>query len=205
MLRIGLTGGIGSGKSTVAAVMQDHGAGIVDTDEIARALTAAAGAAIPQIEAVFGRAALAADGSLDRALMRDRVFRDPAAKRQLESILHPMIRAESDTRAQALTAPYLVFAVPLLAESPDWRTRVDRILVVDCSLATQLERLRSTRALDRAESMRIIAQQADRAARLALADDVIFNDGSLAQLIARAEQLHTHYRRLAESGSMGAL
>lgn len=183
-LRIGLTGGIGSGKSSVARRLATHGALVVDTDALAHALTAPAGAAIPAIAAAFGDDMIAADGAMDRAKMRALVFADPARRQRLEAILHPLIG--DATRAQASRAgagQAVVFDVPLLTESGTWRARVDRVLVVDCAAATQVARVvaRSGWAPDAVE--RTIAQQATRAQRRAIADAVIVNDTlTLAQL-----------------------
>ncbi len=178
-LRIGLTGGIGSGKSTVAGLLRTRGAHIVDTDAIAHRLTAPGGRAIAPIAAAFGPESIAADGSMDRARMRERVFADPAERRRLEAILHPLIH--EDTEAAALAAPVgapVVFDVPLLAESgPRWRERVDRILVIDCSPETQIARVMARSGWSREAVERVIAQQAGRAQRCALADAVIVNDG----------------------------
>lgn len=183
-LRIGLTGGIGSGKSTVCQMLAELGAWVVDTDAISRELTAAGGAAIPAIAEQFGPAYIDADGALDRARMRDLVFRDPAARRRLEQLLHPLIGAETVRRA-ALAQPGqpVVFDVPLLVESGRWRTLVDRILVVDCRPETQVERVTRRSGLQPEQVERIIAQQATRAQRLAAADAVLCNDGvTLEQL-----------------------
>ena len=188
-LRIGLTGGIGSGKSTVARRLATLGALVVDTDALAHALTAPGGAAIAAIAQAFGADMIAADGAMDRAKMRALVFADPTQRQRLEAILHPMIA--SATRAQASRAgagQAVVFDVPLLAESGTWRARVDRVLVVDASKATQVARVvqRSGWTADAVE--RASAQQATRAQRRAIADAVILNDGlSLAQLEAQVE------------------
>lgn len=188
-LRIGLTGGIGSGKSTVARRLATLGALLVDTDALAHELTAPGGAAIAAIAQAFGADMIAADGAMDRAKMRGLVFADPTQRQRLEAILHPMIA--SATRAQASRAgagQAVVFDVPLLAESGAWRARVDRVLVVDASQATQVARVvqRSGWTADAVE--RTIAQQATRAQRRAIADAVIVNDGlSLAQLEAQVD------------------
>ncbi|MEF7614838.1 dephospho-CoA kinase [Aquincola sp. MAHUQ-54] len=189
-LKIGLTGGIGSGKSTVAARLVARGAVLVDTDAISRALTAVGGAALPALAAAFGAAAIGADGALDRDHMRQLVFADPAARHRLEGILHPMIGAETLRQAAAAGEHTVVFDVPLLAESGHWRGRVDKVLVVDCSEATQLARVmrRSGWARDTVE--RVIAQQATRAARRAIADAVLHNEG------LTLEQLDTQVHRL---------
>ena len=190
-LTIGLTGGIGSGKSTLARRFAALGALVVDTDALAHALTAPGGAAIPAIATAFGADMIAADGSMDRAKMRALVFGQPAERQRLEAILHPMIGEA--TRAQASRAAAgqaIVFDVPLLAESGTWRTRVDRVVVVDCAEATQVARAvqRSGWTADAVE--RTIAQQASRAQRRAIADAVIVNeDLTLAQLDAEADGL----------------
>jgi dephospho-CoA kinase len=189
-LRIGLTGGIGSGKSTVAALLAQLGAVVIDTDAISRELTATGGAALPAIAALFGPAAIAADGALDRAWMRQRVFADAAARQQLEGILHPMIQAETRRRSDAAGAAPRVYDVPLLTESLHWRARVQRVLVVDCSEDTQVQRVMSRSQWSEDTVRRVIAQQAPRAKRRAIADAVIFNEGlSLEALAAQVEAL----------------
>jgi len=193
-MRIGLTGGIGSGKSTVAAALVElGGALLVDTDAISRALTAPGGGAMAAIEARFGRPFVASDGALDRAAMRDLAFRDPAAKQALEAILHPMIGAET-ARLAALAAPgeRVVFDVPLLVESGRWRRLVDRVLVVDCDESTQIARVMARSGLSEGAVRAILAQQATRAQRRAAADAVIHNDGlTLSQLREEVGQLLT--------------
>lgn len=176
-LRIGLTGGIGSGKSTVATMLAELGAHVVDTDAISRQLTAAGGAALPAITQAFGADMVGADGALDRAKMRGLVFQDPRAKATLEAILHPLIGTYTSLAAAA-AAPgqAVVFDVPLLTESPRWRGRVDKVLVVDCSEQTQLERVMHRSGWGEAEVQRVLAQQATREQRRAIADAVILND-----------------------------
>lgn len=187
---LGLTGGIGSGKSTVAGLLVAEGACLVDTDAIARALTLPLGAAMPAVAATFGPGAVAADGALDRAHMRQLVFHDPAAKLRLEAILHPMISAEAQRQAQAAGGRPVVFDVPLLTESSHWRARVQRVLVVDCSEDTQAARVAARPGWDEAAARRVIAQQAPRAARRAIADAVIHNDGiALSALQAAVKTL----------------
>ncbi len=184
-LHIGLTGGIGSGKSTVAAMLAAHGAKIVDTDAIARQLTAAGGAAMPALQAVFGAAVVAADGALAREAMRQIAFGDPAAKRQLEAILHPLIGAEARLQAaSAQPGQCVVFDVPLLAESGHWRSRVAKVLVIDCDEQTQVARVARRPGWDEAQAGRVLAQQAPRARRRAVADAVIHNEGLSLQGLA---------------------
>lgn len=182
-LRLGLTGGIGSGKSTVARFLAEHGAALIDTDAIARSLAAPGGAAIAAIRAQFGPNAIDTAGGLDRTHMRELVFADGSAKARLEAILHPMIGVECSRQALAAAGRTLVFDVPLLAESRHWRTRVDRILVVDCNESTQIERVMQRSAWSREAVEAVIAQQARRDVRRAIADAIIYNeDLSLAQL-----------------------
>ena len=192
-LVVGLTGGIGSGKSAAADEFARLGATVVDTDAIAHELTAAGGAALPEIERVFGRDALDASGAMDRPRMRERVFADPAARRMLEELLHPMIREESRRRIQAAPGPYVIHVVPLLVESKDFRDRVHRVLVVDCPEELQVARVRARSALPEAQIRAIMASQAKRAERLAAADDVIDNSGSLDALRKQVADLHRRY------------
>jgi dephospho-CoA kinase len=194
-LRIGLTGGIGSGKSTVAAMLVQRGALLVDTDAISRSLTAPRGAALPAIAEAFGADIIGADGALDRDRMRALAFGDAAHRRRLESVLHPLIGAEAQRQAEAGAGrPAIVFDVPLLTESLHWRARVDRVLVVDCGEATQIERVVQRAGWTREAVQAVIAQQAMRPARRAIADAVIFNDGlSLAELEAAVAQLYTRW------------
>ena len=192
-----LTGGIGSGKSAATTRFAALGATVVDTDAIAHALTAAGGAAMPAIRDAFGAGVVAADGSLDRAAMRALAFSQPAARERLEVILHPMIRAESARRCAVAGGPYVILAVPLLIESGSYRERCDRICVVDCPEALQIERVRARSGLDEAQIRAIMRAQASRAERLAAADDVIDNSGTLAALHARVDALDAFYRAAA--------
>jgi len=182
--RIGLTGGIGSGKSTVAALLVAQGAVLVDTDAIARAIAQPGGTAMPAIEAAFGRSVIAPDGGLDRASMRQIVFTDASAKARLESILHPLIGAETQRQAAAAGEDAIVvFDVPLLVESGRWRAIVERVLVVDATEETQLKRVVARSAWTPEAVRAVIAQQAPRKARRAAADAVIFNESlTLAEL-----------------------
>ena len=196
---VGLTGGIGSGKSAAADEFARLGAAVVDTDEIARELTAVGGAAMPHIRSLFGEAFVAPSGAMDREAMRRRVFADPLARQALERLLHPMIRAESERRIAAATAPYVVHVVPLLVESGDYRGRVDRVLVVDAPEDLQVQRVGARSGLPPAEVRAIMASQASRERRLAAADDVIDNAGDLCALHAQAAALHAKYVALAKS------
>ncbi|NWG30882.1 MAG: dephospho-CoA kinase [Rhodocyclaceae bacterium] len=196
---VGLTGGIGSGKSAAAERFAARGAAIVDTDAIAHELTAPGGAAIEPIRLAFGDALLTAESALDRAAMRRLVFADAAARERLEAILHPLIRAESEARLCRLaSADYAVLVVPLLVETGDYRSRVDRVCVVDCPEALQLARVMARSGLSRDEVLAILAAQASRAQRLAAADDVIDNSQGLAELDAQVAHLHEKYRTLAK-------
>ena len=194
---VGLTGGIGSGKSAVADLLAQQGAAIIDTDQIAHALTAPGGAAIRPIAEQFGDGFLTPEGALDRAAMRERVFSDAAAKRQLEAILHPLIRQQTRIEAERVPGSYLVFVVPLLVESGRWKDSVDRVLVVDCSEALQLERVMRRSQLSAEQVRAIMATQASREARLAVADDVIVNDQALDTLEQAVVALHQRYLALA--------
>jgi len=193
---IGLTGGIGSGKSTVADAFAALGAGVVDTDQIAHRLTAPNGAAISAIVAEFGPTIVDTTGAMDRSAMRRIVFSDPLARRRLEAILHPMIGAESARALEAVDGPYRIVVVPLLVEGRHWRSRVDRILVVDCPKALQIERViqRSGLALEQIEA--ILDAQATRKERLSQADDVIDNSGLPEELPGQVQALHAAYCQL---------
>lgn len=187
---IGLTGGIGSGKSTVARLLAQHGALIVDTDAIARELTQSTGAAMPALVQAFGPSVAAADGSLDRDRMRRLAFEEPAAKARLEAVLHPLIGEQAALQAAKAGSRPVVFDVPLLAESRHWRQRVQRVLVIDCSEATQTLRVLQRPGWDEAAVRRVIAQQAPRAVRRAIADAIIHNDAlSLPELALHVDCL----------------
>lgn len=175
-LRIGLTGGIGSGKSTVAAMLTARGATLVDTDAISRRLTSAGGAAMPALAETFGKTMVSPDGALDREAMRALVFTDSQAKRRLEALLHPRIGAEAMREAGTATGQAVVFDVPLLVESSQWRNRVDRVLVVDCRPVTQVERVALRPGWTVELAQRVISSQISRSARAAAADAVIYND-----------------------------
>jgi dephospho-CoA kinase len=175
-LRIGLTGGIGSGKSTVAKALADLGAAVIDTDRIARELSAPGGAAIGAIAAAFGSDIIDTSGALDRGRMRALAFADSTARRRLEAILHPLIGDETERRASAATAPVVVFDVPLLVESGRWPALVDRVWVIDCRETTQLERVVARSGWSTQAVQAVIEQQATRSRRRAHADVVIYND-----------------------------
>lgn len=194
---VGLTGGIGSGKTTVADMFAARGAALVDTDQIAHRLTAPGGAAIPEIHAQFGQAFLTSQGAMDRTKMRAHVFSDPDAKARLEAILHPLIRIETERAAEQAKGAYLVFVVPLLVESGTWKQRVSRVLVVDCQEQTQIWRVTSRSGLPESQIRAIIAAQASRQQRLAAADDVIDNDGDALALLPQVDRLHALYASLA--------
>ncbi len=199
--RIGLTGGIGSGKSTVAGFWIELGATLVDTDAIARALTLPGGAALPAITAQFGAGMIGPDGALDRARMREKVFHDPAARQQLEAILHPLIgmQARAEAAAADTARGPVVFDVPLLVESGHWRERVDRVLVVDCEESTQIERVMRRSGWTREAVQAVIAQQATREQRRAAADAVIYNDGGITIAELR-EQVQSLAQRWSSPG-----
>lgn len=197
LLRIGLTGGIASGKTTVADLFARLGAAIVDTDVIAREIVEPGRPALDEICKQFGDAVVDADGRLDRAAMRRIIFADDAARSRLEAILHPRIREETIRQAAAASGDYLIVVVPLLIESP-LRDFVDRILVVDCSQETQIARLLERDAESEQQARRILAAQVSREARLACADDVIRNDGDLEFTRDQVRALHTLYRMLSK-------
>ncbi|MHA7681909.1 dephospho-CoA kinase [Cupriavidus sp. PET2-C1] len=201
MLQIGLTGGIGSGKTRVADLFAARGAALIDTDLLAHEITAPGGLAIPALLEAFGPACLRADGAMDRNAMRELVFSDPAAKARLEGITHPLIRQLTEARAAAIRAsglhPYLIYVVPLLVESGSWRARVDRVLVVDCSEATQIARVMARNGFSQGQVEAIMARQARRSERLAAADDVVDNEGPPEALPAQVDRLDQLYRTLA--------
>jgi dephospho-CoA kinase len=189
---VGLTGGIGSGKSAAAAEFERLGATVVDTDAIAHELTQSGGPAIAEIRKLFGPELIGPSGAMDRRKMRERVFADPAARQKLEGLLHPLIREESGRRIARAPGPYVIHVVPLLVESPGYRSRVDRVLVIDAPEEIQLERVRR-RGLADDEVRAIVASQATRAQRLAAADDVIENRGTIDALREQVAALHRRY------------
>ena len=194
-MRIGLTGGIGSGKSTVAQLLAGHGAAVFDTDAIARAVSQPGGAAIEALRDAFGPAYIDAQGALHRPAMRALAFSDPGARRRLEAILHPLIGAEVERRAAESSAATLVFDVPLLVEGGRWRARVDRVLVVDCGEASQIERVVARSGWSADAVRAVLAQQASRAARRACADAVLYNEAiELAELARQVAALWGHWQ-----------
>lgn len=190
---VGLTGGIGSGKSIVASRFACHGIAVVDTDAIAHALTAVDGAAIGAIRQAFGAGAIDVSGALDRSMMRSLVFSDEQARHRLESILHPLIRVESERQCRAATSPYVILAIPLLIESDHWRERCNRVCVVDCPEDLQVARVMARNQLDPEQIHAILAAQASRETRLNAADDVLDNSGSIDALHLQVDALHQHY------------
>ena len=197
-LRLGLTGGIGSGKSTVASILARAGAAVMDADAISRSLTQSGGRAIPAILAEFGETLISPDGAMDREAMRALVFSNPSSKRQLEAIVHPLVGQvlqEQSNAAVAAGQACLVYDVPLLVESGDrWRRQVDWVCVVDCEVETQIQRVMARNQLGRADIERIISQQASRQQRLACADAVIFNEGiDLAHLEHLVHEMMTRF------------
>lgn len=194
---IGLTGGIGSGKSTVANLFAARGATLIDADEIAHRISAPGGVAIAAIAARFGASFITPEGALDRAAMRALVFTDPDARHRLEAILHPLIRAQTEYEASHAAGAYIVYVVPLLVESGAWRGRVSRVLVVDCSEQVQVQRVMQRNGLPEAEVRAIMATQATRTQRLAVADDVVLNESDTAALEPQVERLHRQYLKLA--------
>ena len=197
---VGLTGGIGSGKSTVAKALADRGASIIDADQIARGLTIQGGSAMPGIAAAFDGQFVSPDGSLDRAAMRASAFSDPALKATLEAILHPLIREEIARKvieAGSSGAPYIVLEIPLLFDAMTYRQALSRTLCVDCPVSVQVARVKQRSKLSDLEINAIIRSQIPRAIRLQLADDVIENVGSEADLILNVASLHAYYLSLA--------
>lgn len=197
MLKIGVTGGLGAGKTTVSQMYVELGVPVIDTDEISRELTASGGVALPEIRNGFGAAVFCQDGSLDRAALRARVLADPAAKRRLEAILHPLIRAEVERRIAGLKAPYVLVVVPLLVETGAYDAMLDRVLTVDCSEETQVRRALARGGWDMTEIRAMMARQAGRKDRLDRADDVINTECDMAELKRRVAALDQKYQALS--------
>lgn len=203
---IGLTGGIGSGKSTVAAAFAGFGVEVIDADAIAHALTAPGGKGVEPIRRHFGGEFIDATGAMNRERMRALVFERPTARAELEGILHPLIRAETARQLGLVQSPYGILMIPLLVEAAAtdplrWRDRYDRILVADCRESTQIARVMARNGFDEAAVRRIMAAQASREQRLAHADDVVDNDGELAALLPQVERLHRRYVEYAGAGT----
>jgi dephospho-CoA kinase len=196
--RVGLTGGIGSGKSTVASLFAELGVPVIDTDALSHHLTRPGGAAIAAIQTVFGEQYIDAAGALDRVKMRQLVFSDQDAKHKLENILHPLIFAQAKSEAESSSAPYILFVVPLLFETASFREWMHRTLTVDCGEATQLARVTLRNGLSEHTARAIMAQQLSRSQRLRLTDDTILNEGDLAALRVQVHQLNQHYLDLAK-------
>jgi dephospho-CoA kinase len=194
---IGLTGGIGSGKTTVAARFAALGAAVVDTDDISRSLTAAGGAALESLRRAFDAKYFSADGALDRGAMRSLAFEDPGARERLESILHPAIRAAADSALAGVRGPYALVVVPLLFETRGYLDRIARALAVDCAPEVQVRRTMARSALPRAAVESIMAAQWPRWRRLQMADDVVWNGGEIASIDAQCERLHGFYCTIA--------
>ena len=198
MLRIGLTGGIGCGKSTVCEFFAKRGIPVIDTDQIAHTLVKPGTKALQQITQQFGREVLQADGSLDRAKMRELIFEDEEKRHQLEALLHPLIRQEMQRQLDALDTPYAILAIPLLLEK-GWQNELDRVLVVDCSEAQQLQRAQQRDGSSSDTIRRIIDSQIDRTRRLEAADDIIDNSGKSEAVAPQVEALHQRYLQLASN------
>jgi dephospho-CoA kinase len=194
---VGLTGGIGCGKSRAADLFEQLGATVVDTDVISRELTGIGGGAVPAIEQAFGSEYVQADGSMNRAAMRNLVFGDPAAKTRLEAILHPLIRARARSLVEQAKTPYAILVVPLLIETGAYREVVDRVAVVDCDESRQIERVKARSGLTEDEVKAVMATQIDRKRRLEHADDVLNNDSDLNALRSQVERLHERYLTIA--------
>jgi dephospho-CoA kinase len=196
-LRIGLTGGIASGKSTVTHRFSELGVPVIDADVASRAVVEPGSVGLQQVVERFGPQVQGPGGELNRAALRTRVFGDPALRKDLEGILHPLIRAYMEQRAKEVVSPYLVMAIPLLVESGSPRKRVDRILLIDVDESTQLRRLLERDGSSAEQARAILASQADRHSRLAVADDVLRNDGTVTDLRQAVDRLHARYLQLA--------
>jgi len=197
-LRIGLTGGIASGKSTVSQRFAELGIAVIDADVAARAVVEPGTPGLEQVVQRFGAGILCPNGELDRPALRELIFNDPAARRDLDAILHPLIRAHMEQQAAAAAGPYLIMAIPLLVEGGSSRERLDRILVVDVDEAVQLQRVQARDGISIAQARAILGSQASRAARLEAADDVLQNGGTVAELRQAVDRLHERYLKQAQ-------
>jgi dephospho-CoA kinase len=197
-LRIGLTGGIASGKSTVSQRFAELGVSVIDADVAARAVVEPGTPGLEQVVQRFGAGILCPNGELDRPALRELIFNDPAARRDLDAILHPLIRAHMEQQAAAAAGPYLIMAIPLLVEGGSSRERLDRILVVDVDEAVQLQRVQARDGISIAQARAILGSQASRAARLEAADDVLQNGGTVAELRQAVDRLHERYLKQAQ-------
>ena len=197
MLKIGLTGGIGSGKTSVSDIFSELGVPVIDTDLVARQLTARDGAALPEIRSAWGESVMRPDGELDRDALRRRIFAAPEERRRLEAILHPLIRRQVVAALAELDAPYVVVVIPLLVETGNYRELLDRVLVVDCPESLQVERVRARSGLSAEDVSAIISAQADRSSRIAAADDVIANAANSRSLRGQVLSLDAKYREIA--------
>ena len=197
-LRIGLTGGIASGKSTVSQRFAELGIAVIDADVAARAVVEPGTPGLEQVVQRFGSGIVRPDGELDRSALRELIFNDPAARRDLDAILHPLIRAHMEQQAAAAAGPYLIMAIPLLVEGGSSRERLDRILVVDVAEAVQLQRVQARDGISIAQARAILGSQASRAARLEAADDVLQNGGTVAELRQAVDRLHERYLKQAQ-------
>jgi len=197
VFRVGLTGGVASGKTTVARLFEALGVPVIDTDQLAREVVAPGQPLLARIAERFGNAILAPDGSLDRGALRSIVFADPAARAALEQMTHPAIQALLEQRSAAAGGPYQIHVIPLLVETGAQRKRVDRVLVVDCSEELQIRRLQARDGSTLEQARSILAAQVSREARLAVADDIIVNEGELGPLRDQVAALHARYLQLA--------
>ena len=202
-LRIGLTGGIASGKTTVAQRFMELGVPVVDADAAARAVVAPGKPGLAAVSKRFGPRVVAENGEIDRSALRDLIFKDPGSRRDLEAILHPLIRADMERSAELAVGPYVVMAIPLLVEGGS-RDRVDRVLVVDVDEPAQLQRVMARDGCTEEQARAILASQASRSERLAAADDVLLNAGSVTDLRQAVDRLHERYLRLAKAQRPGA-
>ncbi len=200
---LGITGGIGSGKSTIAHLFAERGASVIEMDVIAHQLTAPGGLGMDAIRREFGAQFVNEDGSLNRAKMRELVFQDASAREKLEAILHPMIKEEAQNQANQSKGDYIIFVIPLLTEQPVWQDMPDRILLVDCPEELQINRVMMRNRMEKKQVEAIMAAQATRQERLAIADDVILNDNEIDKLLEKIDYLHSKYKKIAEERKSG--